>query len=336
LVKLLNTVIKYDVVVSHFILCLQSIAKFTDNYRNLKTREVHRPAAISSYFIGSNAVDCHNKTRQGDLRYEKHWITEDGWFRILTTIIFGITTTDAWLITRYGMGSTKHKCCKMTATDYAGNIAKDLLSMPWSDQIQGTTNVPGMTVNVTNLTDDRFSPLYSDMTGDSSNGGVFAFENLSIQSASQKSHASISIMTDGFLGVIPEGAPVVPTEFRMRHPTAMLPQGKKRTLRRECQDSLCRSVCKERRSQFKCTACNRVYCSDMNKRTMGRGCFYAHICEEYLKTLNSIALTKQGGKFKAQLNKWQGIRKETMAPVHQTVSSESDNEYQDDSSRSSS
>lgn len=71
------------------------IARFTDKYGNINGRSVQRPEVLSKYYAQSNKVDMHNQSRQGDLRLERHWKTDDCWFRIITTFI-GITVVDSW------------------------------------------------------------------------------------------------------------------------------------------------------------------------------------------------------------------------------------------------
>ena len=63
--------------------------------------------------------------RQHDLRLEKHWVTEDGYFRIATTF-FGITVTDAWRTYRHHMRSS-HRHYKMEMNRFVSLLAKDLL-----------------------------------------------------------------------------------------------------------------------------------------------------------------------------------------------------------------
>ena len=71
------------------------VAKWKDDNNNTRTRNVPRPDVISKYFGHSNVVDLFNQSRQFDLKLEKHWVTEDGYFRLLTSL-FGIVVTDCW------------------------------------------------------------------------------------------------------------------------------------------------------------------------------------------------------------------------------------------------
>jgi hypothetical protein len=83
-------------------------ARFVDDFDNLLSRPVQRPQVISTYFSRSNAVDKHNQARQSELKLEKHWKTQNVWFRLACTMI-GITTTDAWKAYKYANNSAKEK-----------------------------------------------------------------------------------------------------------------------------------------------------------------------------------------------------------------------------------
>ena len=69
------------------------VAKWKDAHNNTRTRNVPHPDMISKYFGSSNVVDLFNQSRQFDLKLEKHWVTEDGYFRLITSL-FGIVVTD--------------------------------------------------------------------------------------------------------------------------------------------------------------------------------------------------------------------------------------------------
>jgi hypothetical protein len=71
------------------------VACYTDQYRNVRYRNVPRPAIISNYFSRSNVIDSHNHAHQFELALEQHWVTHCGWFRIMVTIM-GMCVTDCW------------------------------------------------------------------------------------------------------------------------------------------------------------------------------------------------------------------------------------------------
>jgi hypothetical protein len=76
------------------------IAKWVDDNSNQMQRRINRPDVLSFYFNHSNIVDVHNQQHQKELRLEKCWVTQDGYFRIITTLI-GITVVDAWRAYRF-------------------------------------------------------------------------------------------------------------------------------------------------------------------------------------------------------------------------------------------
>jgi hypothetical protein len=52
------------------------VTKWPDNYRNVKHREVPRPAMCSRYFMLFNKVDVHDQRRQHELGLEMKWVNE--------------------------------------------------------------------------------------------------------------------------------------------------------------------------------------------------------------------------------------------------------------------
>jgi len=83
---------------------------------------------VSKYFKDSDAVDNHNKSRQGDLALEEHWRTVDCWLKLIVTYI-GITVTGTW-------NSVQHHCsdesgfCEMSIKRFAEYIVFDLWNKP--------------------------------------------------------------------------------------------------------------------------------------------------------------------------------------------------------------
>jgi hypothetical protein len=100
-------------------------ARFADDYDNLLSRPVDRPEIISTYFQKSNGIDKHNQARQFELRLEKHWRTQNAWFRLVTTII-GICVTDAWKGYRHAFRHSK-KDEELPVRDFADRLAYELI-----------------------------------------------------------------------------------------------------------------------------------------------------------------------------------------------------------------
>lgn len=99
--------------------------KWKDDNGNTRHRDVPRPDVVAKYFKNSNVIDVHNQSRQFDLRLEKHWVTENGYFRLVTTM-FGIVVTDCWRAYRFHLHSN-HRHKGMEVQEFAKILAKDML-----------------------------------------------------------------------------------------------------------------------------------------------------------------------------------------------------------------
>ena len=53
---------------------------------------------IGKYFSASNAIDNHNRTRQYGGALEKYWATHSVYFRLTTTVVFGMGITDGKIL----------------------------------------------------------------------------------------------------------------------------------------------------------------------------------------------------------------------------------------------
>jgi len=100
-------------------------AKWKDDNLNTLTRKISRPHVCDIYFKNSNVIDVLNQSRQFDLALEKHWITQCGFFRVVTTL-FGVTVVDAWRGYMWHLG-TNHRHKKIPLMDFVNLLCKDLL-----------------------------------------------------------------------------------------------------------------------------------------------------------------------------------------------------------------
>jgi hypothetical protein len=100
-------------------------ARWKDENNNTRTRDVARPDIVAKYYDGCNIIDVHNQSRQYNLRLEKHWVTEDGFFRLMTTII-GIVITDCWKGYNHHLHDN-HRHKGMELLEYTKILAKDML-----------------------------------------------------------------------------------------------------------------------------------------------------------------------------------------------------------------
>jgi hypothetical protein len=92
---------------------------------------------VAQFFHDSNVIDSHNHARQFELALEKHWVTQDAWFRLNTTFI-GLTVTDAWKLFKYGVGEMTQK--EMPLVDFADRAAFDCIYNELNDRA-GYSNI---------------------------------------------------------------------------------------------------------------------------------------------------------------------------------------------------
>jgi hypothetical protein len=108
------------------------IAKYPDKYGNIKERRVPRPEAIGVYFDDSNVIDSHNHCRQHLLGLERHWHTDNPWFRNDCTWV-GMTAIDGWRGIQYHCSNLK-----LSVEDYADALAWDCIHNPYTKASSST------------------------------------------------------------------------------------------------------------------------------------------------------------------------------------------------------
>jgi hypothetical protein len=80
--------------------------KYTDDWGNVHICDVDRPDFISKFFEASNIIDKHNQARQAELALEKHWLTQNPYFCLHTTMI-GMNVVDCYKLEKL---ISDHKC----------------------------------------------------------------------------------------------------------------------------------------------------------------------------------------------------------------------------------
>jgi hypothetical protein len=80
-------------------------------------------------------VDLHNQARQSELRLEKHWVTQSGYFR-LPTALFGMAVTDRWKAHPHHLPS-RHSHKQIEILGFGNKLAKDMLDNGFSKQAGG-------------------------------------------------------------------------------------------------------------------------------------------------------------------------------------------------------
>jgi len=150
------------------------IARWVDDYGNASQRHVEGPECCSQYFKNSNVIDVLNQQRQKELRLDKHWVTNDGYFHLFTTVL-GIGIVDMWNRYRHHLGDKHHhKNCNLM--DLVNMMTKDLLENEESKVtvINNEALCIGIVVseitlpNSSSLSEDGISPLTSPSFSDSS------------------------------------------------------------------------------------------------------------------------------------------------------------------------
>ena len=132
-------------------------AKWKDDNGNTMSRDIFRPEIVSKYFTKSNKLDVHNQSRQGDLHLEKNWVTNDGFFRIATTL-FALTITDAWKAYCFHLPSN-HRHKNMKILDFSKILCRDLMENKGSVQ---TMECEALVLNIdTNSTSGSIPSLVS-------------------------------------------------------------------------------------------------------------------------------------------------------------------------------
>ena len=101
-----------------------------DQNLNTQVRKVNRPHVAYLYFSSSNAINVLNQSRQFELCLEKHWVTQDGFFRIVTTL-FGVTVVDCWVAYRWHLHHN-HRHKNISLIDYVNMATYDLIHNPYS------------------------------------------------------------------------------------------------------------------------------------------------------------------------------------------------------------
>ena len=70
------------------------LSRFPDIYSNVSVHPVVRPHLLGRYFNAFNAIDNHNRMQQSDLSLEKYWVTQSGYFCLVTNVALGMGIID--------------------------------------------------------------------------------------------------------------------------------------------------------------------------------------------------------------------------------------------------
>lgn len=128
-------------------------ARWIDDNGMTAMKDIPRPEIIAKYFQNSNVVDVHNQCRQFELALEKHWITKDCWFRLITTL-FGICVVDCWQGYRHHLARGHHRHREISLEDFIDMMANDMLN---NDHSKAVSQKQALVINLPEETNETSS-----------------------------------------------------------------------------------------------------------------------------------------------------------------------------------
>ena len=200
-----------------------------------------RPQVVSNYFKYCNVVDLHNQARQFDLALEKKWVTQNGYFRLYTTML-GMAVTDLWKT----MSKSFYKSNRQyTITKFADILARDMVEYAQQLEEQEDIDELGISEVVDSTASSTLNPVTQSTSNDSGDTAI--------------SSVTCTIGKKCF-GVHEESSLV--------HTPELLPTGK------QVRCIWCSRVgLIERKTTMRCKQCKRGFCRDKN----GTSCWSAHV-----------------------------------------------------------
>ena len=114
--------------------------RFPDEHGNMQFRDVPRPLLVHKHFEVLNCIDIHNHLRQENLALEENWITRNGNFRVLTSII-GFNVTDTYQLSKFHdlLGPLKYAGPHnepIPIRNFAGVLAHQLIRLSQKNDLQ--------------------------------------------------------------------------------------------------------------------------------------------------------------------------------------------------------
>ena len=100
------------------------IAHYTDDNGHLVEVPIPRPELISDYFNRSGAIDENNASRQGEMALEKCWLTQDCWFRLITSMT-AVSIVDTYKLYKYLCGRHGEDCSDLALMRFVDQFVKD-------------------------------------------------------------------------------------------------------------------------------------------------------------------------------------------------------------------
>ena len=79
------------------------LSRYPNNYSNASILPVLHPCVIGRHFSGCNSIDNHIRMQKSDLALDKYWVTQSGYFRLVTTVTLGMGLADGKLLFCHGI-----------------------------------------------------------------------------------------------------------------------------------------------------------------------------------------------------------------------------------------
>ena len=183
----------------------------------------------------------HNHARQAELKLEKKWITNDGYFRIFTTIL-GITVIDSMKAYKHHL-NYRAKDRKMSVLEFAEELALEMLTNDFSSLSPSETCF-------------NISPIHHLSTGASSSPQRRTSPRRINMIHVNPSDSAVSSLGMASLGGRRETAEQIEARIKMEHGLekrqgTTLDGGKERVKRSKC------AVC-YKKSTWVCKGCDNI------------------------------------------------------------------------------
>ena len=79
------------------------LSNLPDIYSNVSFIPIVCTHFIGSYLNACNAIDNNNRIHKSDLALDKYWVTQNGYFRLATTVKLGMGNTDGSILFCHGV-----------------------------------------------------------------------------------------------------------------------------------------------------------------------------------------------------------------------------------------
>ena len=230
---------------------------------------VDRPQAISDFFSNSNSIDKNNHARQSELALEEKWVTQNCYFRLVTTLV-GLNVTDAWMLMHhhnlYDIDvKNRYTTCeqrKVPIKPFAGMLSGQLLHMATQLEVAEDARLKRTRNDFDNANDSSFDTDEEGIDDATNNDQDYNNQYVTFDDGKGRILKYCTIVRD------------VTDGNGNNHQIAKFPvmigkNNRRRGMVKQCQ------VCKKLTTCF-CVKCMTPFCHSITNKH-SRGCFIDHI-----------------------------------------------------------